>query len=265
MTSANFRYGAVFAITVALTIFALVVGDSNLGHNLELLFAGAGLTVVVETSGARPHVRRATGAAIALAVVGVVIGSLVGAPTPAVPLFGTPMLLGVTVAVMSEGLIRLIFDRGVDVTAVFGALSMYLLLGLTFAFVIGGFAVGGSGDYFAQGTDGTQADRVYFSFTSLTTTGYGDFTARTQGGHALSVLEMLIGQLYLVTVIALLVSNLRRRPGAASSPAGGDAGSPAPRDALPSGRAELRDPHPGAGQRGRAADVRPVVERHDPG
>jgi hypothetical protein len=51
---------------------------------------------------------------------------------------------------------------------------------------------------------------VYFSFTTLTTTGYGDYTAATRGGHALAVLEMLLGQLYLVTVISLLVANLRR-------------------------------------------------------
>jgi len=45
----------------------------------------------------------------------------------------------------------------------------------------------------------------------LTTTGFGDLTARTAPGRALAVLEMLIGQLYLVTVIATLVGNLSRR------------------------------------------------------
>ena len=51
---------------------------------------------------------------------------------------------------------------------------------------------------------------MYFSFTTLTTTGYGDYTAALRGGRALAVLEMLVGQLYLVTVIAMLVGNLRR-------------------------------------------------------
>lgn len=233
MTQARFRYGAVFTITVALTVFALSVGDTNIGRTLELLAAGAALTVAVETSGARPSVRRTAGWAIALAVITVVVGSLIGSPTPAIPLLSTAVLLALTVAVISGGLIRLIFDRGVDLTAVFGALSVYLLIGLAFGFLIGAIAVGISGDYFAQGTDGTQADRVYFSFTSLTTTGFGDFTARTRAGHALSVLEMLIGQLYLVTVIALLVSNLRHAPGGASSPARGDARSPLRRERSP--------------------------------
>ena len=68
-----------------------------------------------------------------------------------------------------------------------------------------------SADPFASGTDGTQNARVYFSFTTLTTTGFGDYTAANRGGRALAVLEMLLGQLYLVTVIGLLVGNLRRQ------------------------------------------------------
>jgi hypothetical protein len=52
---------------------------------------------------------------------------------------------------------------------------------------------------------------VYFSFTVLTTTGFGDFTAATSVGHALAVVEMLLGQLYLVTVIGILVGNLARQ------------------------------------------------------
>jgi hypothetical protein len=66
---------------------------------------------------------------------------------------------------------------------------------------------------FAEGGDGTQADRVYFSFTVLTTTGFGDFTAAQPVGRGLAVVEMLGGQLYLVTVIGILVGGLvtRRR------------------------------------------------------
>ena len=61
--------------------------------------------------------------------------------------------------------------------------------------------------YFAQGTDGTESDRVYYSFTLITTTGFGDFSAATPAGRALAVIEMLTGQLYLVTVIGLLIGN----------------------------------------------------------
>ncbi len=59
----------------------------------------------------------------------------------------------------------------------------------------------------------TVAHCLYFSFTSLTTVGYGDLTARTNLGHTLSVSEALLGQIYLVTVVSLIVANLgRSRP-----------------------------------------------------
>jgi hypothetical protein len=108
----------------------------------------------------------------------------------------------------------------VTVQAVAGALAVYLLLGIVFSFAISTMAKIGSGPYFAQGIDGTESQRVYFSFTSMTTTGFGDLTPGTDGGRAIAVLEMLIGQIYLVTVISLLVGNLRRRREAADAAAG---------------------------------------------
>jgi Ion channel len=45
----------------------------------------------------------------------------------------------------------------------------------------------------------------------MTTTGFGDFTPATPAGHAIAVIEMLVGQLYLVTVIGLLIGNFASR------------------------------------------------------
>jgi Ion channel len=110
-----------------------------------------------------------------------------------------------------RGLVRLVAAHGVTLQAVAGALAIYLLIGLLFAWSIGFVAHVGSGPYFAQGTDGTAADWVYYSFVVLTTTGFGDLTAAQPVGHALAVVEMLVGQLYLVTVIGVLVGNFVRR------------------------------------------------------
>jgi hypothetical protein len=72
----------------------------------------------------------------------------------------------------------------------------------------------GSGDFFAQGTDGTRSLRLYFSFVTLATLGYGDYTAAGELGRTIAVVEALVGQLYLVTVIAVLVSRMQRRSSA---------------------------------------------------
>ena len=59
--------------------------------------------------------------------------------------------------------------------------------------------------------DGTVSVRLYFSFVTLTTVGYGDDTAASNAGHTLAVTEALGGQVYLVTVVAVLVSRMRPR------------------------------------------------------
>ena len=61
-------------------------------------------------------------------------------------------------------------------------------------------------------------DFLYFSFVTQTTVGYGDFTAAGDLGRALCVVEALVGQLYLVTIIAVLVSRMAGRPGIAPAP-----------------------------------------------
>ncbi len=203
------RYGAVLILTLAMATFVLATPDTGVTRGLGLAIAGAGLLAAMLTSGARPAVRHAAGIALAAALVLAGFAAIAGAHPGMLAFSATAVINALTIAVILGGLVRLVQDDGVGVQTVFGALAIYLLVGLTFGFLIGAFATGFDGNYFAQGTDGVQSQRVYFSFTTLTTTGYGDLTARTAPARALAVLEMLIGQLYLVTVIATLVGNLR--------------------------------------------------------
>jgi Ion channel len=205
----GFRYGAVLLLTLAMAVFALIAQDGGAVRVIEVFAAGSTLLVAVLTSRAPAATRRLAGAGVgSVVLVGGVTAALVG-PRPALTFAATSILLAVTGGVILAGLVRLVVERGVVLQAVFGALAVYMLVGLTFAFVIGALASGGSTPYFASGTDATQNARAYFSFTTLTTTGFGDYTAATRAGRALAVLEMLMGQLYLVTVIATLVGNLR--------------------------------------------------------
>lgn len=205
----RFRYGGVLLLTLAFAVFALIAQDGGAVRTIELLVAGATLLVAVLTSRAPARTRRLASAGVAAVVlVGAITAAFIG-PHPAFTFAATTLLLAVTAAVILSGLVRLVIERGVVLQAVFGALAVYMLVGLAFSFLIGAMASGGSTPYFASGTDATQNARVYYSFTALTTTGFGDYTAATRAGRALAVLEMLVGQLYLVTVIATLVGNLR--------------------------------------------------------
>jgi hypothetical protein len=100
-------------------------------------------------------------------------------------------------------------SREVRVEAVMGVLSLYMLLGMLFAFVFG-VIDRYEHPFFTGDATATVSRCLYFSFTTLTTVGYGDIAARTDLGHTLSVFEALIGQIYLVTVVSLIVGNLRR-------------------------------------------------------
>jgi hypothetical protein len=86
-----------------------------------------------------------------------------------------------------------------------------------FVFVYGAVAALGHEPFFAGGSDGDRGLRVYFSFVTLATLGYGDYTPGTDFGRSLAIIEALVGQLYLVTVVALLMSRIGMRQQAADA------------------------------------------------
>jgi hypothetical protein len=99
-------------------------------------------------------------------------------------------------------------EGGVTVQTIFGVLCLYLLVGLLFGV---GFAVVeelSNRDFFTAGAARSD-DFLYYSFSTLTTVGYGDLVAATDLGRSLSITEALVGQIYLVTVVAVIVGNLR--------------------------------------------------------
>ena len=208
---AEFRYGAVFMLVLALLVFVIIAPSGDATRAVVLALQGAALLVVVGTSRERRSVRqarvRALGAAAVVLVAAVALGAL---PVALVVSINGLLALSVLVALV-RGLLRLVRLHGVTLQVVAGALAIYVLVGLIFAWIISLVAKAGGDPFFSGGTDASQGDRVYYSFTVLTTTGFGDLTAATPVGHALSVVEMLLGQLYLVTVIGVIVGGFAGR------------------------------------------------------
>ena len=207
------RYAAVFLCAAAALVVLVVAPATDWTRALALLFECLALFIAVATGGGRGQMRRARAAAVGVVAVLLIAAAAAGVLTP-----GTASALSAAAAISASaaiagGLVRLVRRRGVTLQAVAGAIAIYLQLGLMFAWLIGFIAHVDSAPYFAQGGDGSQSDRVYFSFTVMTTTGFGDLTAAESVGRGLAVVEMLAGQLYLVTVIGVLVGGLvgRRR------------------------------------------------------
>jgi hypothetical protein len=208
------RYGIVLAVGLVTVLFLIVAPESSWSRAVGLLLSGAMLLVVIVTSRGNVRMRERAGVALIGVTLVVVLAVGFGWIEEGLGTALSALLILTTLVQLVRGLAVLVRVRGVTVQAVAGALAVYLLVGMVFSFVVSSMAKLGHGPYFAQGTDGSESQRVYFSFTSMTTTGYGDLTPAQRGGRAVAVLEMLTGQIYLVTVISLLVGNLRRRDAA---------------------------------------------------
>jgi hypothetical protein len=205
------RYGIVLGVALATVLFLIVAPESSWSRAVGLLLSGGMLLVVIATSRGNVELRERAGVAILIVTLAVVAAVGFEWIEQGIGTALSAALVLTTLVQLLRGLAVLLRVRGVTVQAVAGALAVYLLVGIVFSFVVTTMARLGPGPYFAQGFDGSESQRVYFSFTSMTTTGFGDLTPATRGGRAVAVLEMLTGQIYLVTVISLLVGNLRRR------------------------------------------------------
>jgi Ion channel len=134
---------------------------------------------------------------------------------------------------------RVLAKPAVTIQSIYGAISAYMIIGLMFAAFYGAIWHLGGGSFFAGQQSAQHQTNVptiqYFSFTTLTTLGYGDFTAASDGGRAVAVVEALIGQVFLATLVARLVAAFRGPVGPAQTP------QPAP-PARPGGGYRRRPP-----------------------
>jgi hypothetical protein len=220
----EYRYGIVLLLLL-LTFMVLSSGATGAWvRPLTVALQGGTLLAALYASHSSPRLRTA-----ALVLVAVLfITSLLMLPLENdFPKAGTALLNGLLVALAPVAIVAGILRRRViDLQTVLGALCIYVLLGMFFAFVYTAIGEFQNAPFFVQEQNATNAEFLYFSYVTLTTVGYGDLTAAGNVGRSVAVLEALFGQVYLVTVVALLVSNMvprrTRRPELPSSPRGDD-------------------------------------------
>ena len=102
-------------------------------------------------------------------------------------------------------------EGAVTLHTMFGVLCIYLLIGMLFSSAYALVGDAQSEPFFGSGIDPDISDYLYFSFATMTTVGYGDLAAATDLGRSVAITEALIGQIYLVTVVAVIVGSLSRR------------------------------------------------------
>jgi hypothetical protein len=208
------RYGLVLTALVAVFLIQGIAEPSGVEEVLVSVLLGITLMLALWTTKAHSSVIVLAGGLVIAAVVVSVVEALAGNVDEGPVRIINLLLVAVAPWAIVAGVARTIRARqGVTLEAVFGVLSLYLLLGMFFAFTYGAIDRLGPHDFFAGEQTATTSHCLYYSFTTLTTVGYGDLTAATNLGRTLSALEALMGQIYLVTIVALIVSNLgRMRP-----------------------------------------------------
>jgi hypothetical protein len=202
-------YGLVLLMIVATYVLATTL-SRQWGASVLLTAQIATVWLALRTSEARRGLRLAANGLFVLTAVAAVAN--LGAPRePALEpfVFGAAVVLYL---VAPFSIIRHIaYRRAVDQETMLGALSTYLFIGMAFAFLYRFLGAAQASAFFGESGDGRLSQDLFFSFVTLTTTGYGDLVPAGNPGQSLAVLEALLGQLFLVTAVGKLVSAWRPR------------------------------------------------------
>lgn len=204
------RYLRLFVAVVALFVVQAAFPDGEVARLLEVFVAAGALVMAAQLEGHRERARR-------IAVVVVAVSLALGA---AMLVFGGDgnsgggflLVNGLLVAAGPVLVFRAIRRHPtVSLSTMLGAVTVYVLVGLFFAMVYRSILLFDPAAFTSANSELDPAAMQYFSFVTLTTVGFGDITAVTSIARTLVAFEALLGQIYLVTVVALVVGNFGRR------------------------------------------------------
>jgi hypothetical protein len=202
-------------VLVALLVFVTyfffsLLPEATWSRLLLEVVAGSTLLITLRTSKARFRLQRIARSVVAAGFVLTLVGSVVGGGLLTLVYLVFVALLVVTPFVILNRILR---HPSISTETIAGAVDVYVILGLVFSALYKAIAAISGTSFFVQTQHPSTNQYLYFSFASLTTVGYGDLTPATNFGRSFVVLEPLLGQIFLVTIVARLVSAWRPRRG----------------------------------------------------
>jgi ion channel len=199
-------YASLLVLLLANFFLLELVDDVRWGALGSTLLSALALLVAISDPDSGHHITRRdwllVAACVALAPLVLIVdrgSSLVGVA------YLLPVALLVT-ATLPVTIDRVLHHRRVTWETVLGALCAYVLIGLLFAFLYLAVDEFREAPFFAQPGSHDQGEFLYFSFVALTTLGFGDLSPSEGLPQALTVVEALIGSIFLVTLVARLVT-----------------------------------------------------------
>jgi len=198
-------YGLVLVLILVTFVVVMTLPPEGSGGRIAAV-AVAALTAIIAltSSDVRPARVRL---AVVVGILGVV-ASIVAETAPVHALLGVAFVIDSLLLTVAAVVIlrRVVGAHEVDFRTILGAISVFTLLGLLFAFLYLAFERWSGTPFFSGVSHARASDYVFFSYTTLTTTGYGNLVPAGTVGQSVAVLEMLLGQIFLVTLVAGLVS-----------------------------------------------------------
>jgi hypothetical protein len=193
-------------LLLVLTTYVLTSLLSNRGWSAVILTLATSATSVVALTSSHAGARAVraalwlSGLTILFAVAAAVSGAHVWLN------FASAIQIGLLAIAMGAVLRRVVTTAQVGSRTILGAISVYTVLGILFTFLYGMIERVQDGAFFEGIAHPAGSDFLFFSYTTLTTTGYGNLVPGGQPGRMIAGLEMMIGQIFLVTLVAGLVS-----------------------------------------------------------
>jgi hypothetical protein len=197
-------YGLVVLLLILLMIMPLAVdflGQRAIAVGTAVLGGAVGV-LSLRASWVKPWLVTTASVIWVLAIVGAV------SPADSVPVTVGGTGLGLLLMAAPFAILnRIVRHKRVTVKTVYGAIAVYLQIGVAFSLLYLELFRVDPGAYPAIAT-GSLGTFIYYSFVTLTTVGYGDITPATEAGRTLAMFEALIGQIFLVIVVARIVALL---------------------------------------------------------
>lgn len=213
------RFGLLLTVSVVAVITLSLVnvggtfGDvsAEAGSALVTLFVGVMVLLALRAAGVARRWRAVGDVIVAVSLVAILLllvidifsdteteGTVSATPSPIWVLLTTiaPILV----------IRRIAKHRRVTVATLLGAVAAYLLIAVAFTFAYLTVDAYQDGSFF--GTEEPSSGFMYYSLVTITTLGYGDLSTTSEIGRLFSTAEAVVGQVYLVTFVAMIVGLL---------------------------------------------------------
>jgi Ion channel len=198
-------FGLVFVLVLATYVLTSVLPNHGWQSVVLTLITSITSVVALTSSHAKPQTIRVAVALSVMTVVFAIVFAIVGGRDWLTADSVVQVFL-LSVAMLSVLRRVVLTSEGVEFRTILGAISVYTVLGLLFSYLYDVIERIQSGPFFEGVAHPSGSDFLFFSYTTLTTTGYGDLVPGGQPGRMIAGIEMMIGQIFLVTLVAGLVS-----------------------------------------------------------